>query len=275
MDKIVSMVLLAVLAIAFGIWRGSYLMRQQPGLAFHRAHRNLPEIQWLLPTCLLMSLLTWFVFTHYQYLWHVPVLLDVWALPFFYAVSAGILFYIFSLGLVIAVRSKNAERWKLVFAGVAMFGSLNYLYYFHCWPIYRQLWVERRSSDYVLQTSSYSCGAASAANLLRAHGIPGSEREMARLAGTCVLGTSPGELIYALRAKGLATRKYMVPPEQLRVQNKPAILLVDYPGMGPLAHAILFEKHDGTHFIVVDPLYGHQSLSETQLVERWRGHTIY
>jgi hypothetical protein len=273
--KIVCMGLLAVIAIACGVWRGVHGMRRQPGLAFQHAHRQLPEVRWLLPICLLMSLLTWFIFTHYQWLWHVPVYLDVWALPIFYAFSAGILFYIFTLGLVIAIRSQNAERWKLVFAGIAMFGSLNYLYYFHCWPIYRQLRVERHSSGYVLQTSSFSCGAASAANLLQAHGLPASEREMASLAGTCVLGTSPGELICALRAKGLVTRKHWMTPEQLRVCNQPAILLVDYPDMGPLAHAIMFERCAGQCFNVVDPLCGLQSLSEAELVGRWRGHAIW
>jgi hypothetical protein len=66
----------------------------------------------------------------------------------------------------------------------------------------------------------------------------------------------------------------MFSADDLRRVRPPVVLLVDYPGLGPLSHAILFERMDGDFAQLIDPLTGRIKLSLSALSEQWHGHAI-
>lgn len=274
MIKIGMMAIMTAIAVLLGIRRGRRVVDREPTITLASAHQHLPEALTLLPISILFSILAVAVFSNYQALWLLPPSVDPWSLPVLYVCSAGFLLYIASAAVQIAYRSAHAERHKLAVASGLLLTAFGLIYVRHSVPVYPHLQDTRTPEGFILQTSPYTCGPASAANILALRGVSTTEREMARLTGTTDLGTSPGEIIRALRLKGVPARKAMLTMAQLLQLPLPAILLVDYPGMGPMSHAIVLEKFEGDNIHVIDPLNGRERLSTHQLKSQWRGHVI-
>jgi hypothetical protein len=94
------------------------------------------------------------------------------------------------------------------------------------------------------------------------------------IAGTTALGTGPAQLIDALRAKEIVGTRRTATVEDLAVLRRPAILFVDYPGLGPDSHAIVFLPKGAGHLALVDPLRGLYDESAEALAARWRGRLV-
>lgn len=272
--KLLAMALATVAACVLGSMRGTRLLARLPSVSLRTVHKNLPEIWPLLASCLIFTGAAIFVFTHYSVLWLVPAALDPWSLPFLFACSFGPFAYLTAVAVRVAYHVGGNEPHKLVFAGVVLLLALSPVYVLYTLPIYHDLSDARTPDGVILQTSAFTCVPASAANALTVLGISASEREMARLAGTTVLGTSPGEVIGCLRKEGVSARKALLSVDDLRHLGSPAILLVDYPGLGPLSHAIMFDHFEGDIAHVIDPLTGRAKLTIPSLEEQWRGHAI-
>lgn len=142
-----------------------------------------------------------------------------------------------------------------------------------------------------LQTSEASCGAASAATLLAAHGISATENEMARLCLTRRDGTAPLGLYRGLKLKtrgtAWAVETFASRTDELRTGGGlPAILLVRYD-KGASADP-RYEREWGwspgvTHMVVVfrftaddkvevgEPMVGRERWSVQGLRLLWHG----
>lgn len=274
MDKVIAIYLVALAALALGLWRGARVLRRHPELAFDAAHHRMPEMRLLAGTSAMALLLSVVIFSHYELLWRVPWPLDPWVLPVMYLFSGGSLLYLFTAGLRLAYRVRHPERHKLLLAAVLMTACLGHLYLRYARPVHARLRDERTPDGIITQTSGYSCAAAASANYLRLLGRPATEKEMARLAGTTILGTSPGEVIRALRRKGVRAHKERITADALCARPGPAILLVDFPGLGPLSHAVTYVRCEGDHLLLYDPIHGADRVTRGQLAGFWRGHVI-
>ena len=235
---------------------------------------DLPELWPLLASCLFFTGAAIAVFTHYWILWQVPVRLDPWSLPVLYAVSVAPLVYLIALSVCLACRLGDGERRKLAWAGALLITALCPVYILHGIPVYNRLTDVRTKDGCVLQTSPFTCAPASAANALLFFGLPTTEREMAKLAGTTDLGTSPGEVIACLRMKGVQAKKSVLTVDDLQRLRAPAILLVECSGLGPMSHAVLFERWEGGVAQIIDPLSGRAHMSVATLTTQWKGHAI-
>ncbi len=130
---------------------------------------------------------------------------------------------------------------------------------------------ERVVDGVVLQTSGVSCAAASAANLLRQHGLSTSEREMAALLGTTSLGTSGAQIIHGLGRAGFSCARVDAAAGD---PAAPAILFVDAPGAGREAHAVLATRLDAAGATLLDPLAGRVDVSRRTLGTFWHGNGV-
>lgn len=151
---------------------------------------------------------------------------------------------------------------------------------------------EKWKNDICLQTTRYTCSPASAATLLRLHGIEATESEMAELCltrkGTNWMGLFRG---LALKTKGSPWKVdvFDVPPDRIDATvDGPAILVARLPGeesKSPLvdtcgwipgqAHSVVL-LHNLTDDVLVvgDPSFGRElwRLSDLQLL--WTGRGI-
>lgn len=143
-----------------------------------------------------------------------------------------------------------------------------------------------------LQTSEYSCSAACAATLLKAHGIDATEAEMESLCFTrSGKGTTWYGLFRGLKLKTAGTawdvQIFKCTLDELRAKSGgPAILSVrldPHPGIDPryerkwgwtpgMQHAVvLFEFKSGSKAAMGDPSVGRENWSIGALEELWHG----
>lgn len=122
---------------------------------------------------------------------------------------------------------------------------------------YRNRWVD----GVCLQSTPSSCGAASAATVLRSLGIHTTEKQMAQECFTCRGGTENWYLARALRRRGCQVR-FRVEDGFLRDAKLPLIAGVRVRKFGHFI-AILSEK-DGV-YRCADPLVGLQRVSASQI----------
>ncbi len=144
------------------------------------------------------------------------------------------------------------------------------------------------SGEVCLQTSRYTCSAACAATLLKAHGIPASEREMAELCLTRS-GTNWQGLYRGLKWKTIGTEwdveVFRGNLSDLRGMPGPAILSVELPesaaetyyaqewGWIPgQSHSVVFYEFRTDHLVrMAEPTSGFEVWSADELEFLWEG----
>ena len=128
---------------------------------------------------------------------------------------------------------------------------------------FREIWTK----DVCIQSTFATCGPASLATILRAHGIEARERDIARAAHSYLGGTEAWYLAREARAWGLRPefRREAGFPEALRW---PAIVGVKVEeGRG---HFIPFLGREGERYLVGDPMIGPERLTRAELERRYR-----
>jgi hypothetical protein len=124
-----------------------------------------------------------------------------------------------------------------------------------------------------IQSTSYTCGAASAAMLLDQHGVGATEREMAELCWTNGLtGTDEFGVCKGLRAKlagtGLTPRIVSSDWEDLRRRGGPAMATIYFELM--VDHWVLVLEVKDDAVVLLDPIRARQTLPKAKFLELWR-----
>ena len=266
--------LVVLLGIALGVARSRARLRTHDTFTLASAHRHLAELPVLAPIAIAATLALILLLRSPRFAWYLPPELDLWSGIILWLLSGGVFAYLAGIGVHVAFVRRDPERGKLVFACVVILGALGFLQVRGEWPVAGHLGHQQTPEGYVLQTSAYSCCAASLANVARHWGVPATEPQMARLAGTTCAGTSVGQAMHALQQIGLRGRKRTATIEELRRIQNPCILLVEYPGHGPDSHAVALLPSTNSTFRIIDPLAGPESWSADHLRRVWRGHAI-
>lgn len=128
--------------------------------------------------------------------------------------------------------------------------------------------LRRTQAADVRQTTARTCGPAALATLCQYRGIPATEAEIARLAGTTARGTSMWGLLRAAEQKGLAAEACRLTLGELRHAPKPALLFLR-PG-----HFVLVTETGTDGVTVLDPSIGKRRLTPDELQRQWRGETL-
>ena len=130
-----------------------------------------------------------------------------------------------------------------------------------------------RGLEPVLQTTGWSCGAAATATLLRLHGVPASERQVARLAFSSPLsGTDDRGMCRAIEilgaSAGLETSlRGHVPCEDLEAMPLPCI--VPYKLYTSVWHVAVLTCVEGDTVELEDPLMGQTRWTRADFVGKW------
>ncbi len=118
------------------------------------------------------------------------------------------------------------------------------------------------------QQQVQTCGPAALAAVCRHFGIPATEAEIARLAGTTTQGTSMLGLQAAARAKGLSAEGVQTPLASLSKTPCPCILFF-HPG-----HFAVLTGMRGQQCYLADPSLGQRMVPEDQLAQIWHGELL-
>lgn len=272
--RLLLSILIVLAGLGAGLARARRLLRTRDTLTLQTAHRHLPELAVLAPVVVLATLALVILLRIPRVTWFLPPALDLWRELILWTLAGGLFAYLAGIATHVAVVRRDAERNPLLAACTGILLALGYLQVRGTWEIAAQLSRCETPDGYALQTSGYSCAAASLANVARALGVPATERQMARLAGTTCAGTSAGQILHALRQVGLRGTKLTLTLDELRRRPQPCILLVEYADYGPDSHAVAFLPSTNAALRIVDPLVGPQDWSADRLRRVWIGHAI-
>lgn len=169
------------------------------------------------------------------------------------------------------------KRQKFVVGGFALLATIYFIVPPFLDPalLYAEMkesdtWIE---NDVCLQTTSYTCGAASAVTALKQHGINATERELAITSYTSrTWGASEHMLargIEKLYAKEGISCEIKVFDSLSELQGCcPVIVVVKYCPL--IDHYITILEVDDQAVLVGDPLSGKERLTYEQFEEKWR-----
>ncbi len=190
--------------------------------------------------------------------------------------TIGFLFAVLSgFSLYALRRSSDPRRRRLTLAVVSLHTALLVASVHWNAPLAAALTEERRTQrGFWFQTNPSSCAAATVANIAQGFGISITEREAAALLGTTKLGTSPGQMRYALDQLGIATETLNERYASIDGVPPPAILFFDHPATGPESHAIALLRVDGDVVQVFDPIEGLVSFTASHAAALWHGNGI-
>jgi predicted double-glycine peptidase len=122
---------------------------------------------------------------------------------------------------------------------------------------------DRWRDNVCLQSTAASCGAASAATVFRAFGLPLTEREIAEECFTYRGGTENWYLARAFRRRGFAVN-YRIEAGLPGDLHTPAIAGVRVAGVG---HFIVILGRSGSTYVIGDPLVGRREVPEASLTK--------
>jgi len=127
-----------------------------------------------------------------------------------------------------------------------------------------------------LQSTGYTCGAASAVTALRQLGIEANEGELAILSHTSRMGTAPDLLCAAInrRFAGQGVRaecRWFGSIGDLR-GKEPVMAAVRYRFL--IDHFVTVLRVTDSEVVIGDPLVGRESLSYDEFANRWRRYGI-
>lgn len=189
-----------------------------------------------------------------------------------------------SAGLMLGLEWPGREQAKrlqqlLLFLGVSL-GAIAFLL-FQSRPITSLAAAPRMVEGVVLQTTSYSCAAATIATLHRLVDAEAetTERDVIELAGTSRQGTSTLAEIRAMEALGLEPEyRRNLAIADLVTRNQLAVLHVMEPVGGTrIQHAIaLLEVDTETKTLTVaNPLYGKQVKQFEEMKDYWLNEAVF
>jgi predicted double-glycine peptidase len=205
-------------------------------------------------------------------MWRLPASAEVAQALLQWVTMPVLLGYTAALATLIAWREAHPKRVSVSLASALVLSALVFLNGRLTRPVYRELSELETTDGVVLQTSSVSCAAAAAANILRGLGHKATEEEMAKALATTAFGTSDAAILIGLRSLGFACRKVTV--SSFRDVASPAMLFVDHPATGAESHVVALASSNREHAEILDPLSGRLWMTEAQLREIWHGKAL-
>ncbi|MBW4488786.1 MAG: hypothetical protein KME12_13450 [Trichocoleus desertorum ATA4-8-CV12] len=190
----------------------------------------------------------------------------------------------FCTGLILSLELpawKDVQRLQqLILFLLVSLSATCFLVYYQL-PITNLVQAARVSEEVVLQTTPYSCAAASIATVAQLvnPNTPITELDVVQLAGTSRRGTSTIAEIHAMQALGLSPQyERNLSIQDLVNRQQLAVLHVMEPvGAAKISHAIALLAIDPAKqtLLLGNPIYGRQVKTFTEMQDYWLKEAVF
>ena len=264
--------ILILLFVALAIVEYRRLIDRDPSLNMKTVLKRAPYLYVLIPLSLILLVIA--NLNRPYLLWNLPLWLQYHYTALTWGGILAIFTFVFSLASAVALSTHHRERWKIVIAGILLIFVIQVIQWNYTRPIAPRLKDIVATSGTVMQTSNASCAAASGASITRTFGMQKTEKQMAKLFGTTVGGTSGAQVIYGMKKIGFSCNKVEVLDSNPEKLNAPAMIFIDNQFTGPESHAVAYMGLNKDKAEIFDPLEGRRFLSKNQLAKIWHGRGI-
>jgi len=206
--------------------------------------------------------------------WYLPVPVEYYATPGLMLLNIGSLVFVSSAATALAFANTSTARWILPLVCISLFAVVEYKFRTSALLAAPTIGPEKLGDGgVVLQTGAATCGAAACASVMRLLGVHKTEREMVELLGTTEAGTSPAQMVYAMRKLGFDCVKRNIHDRDVSRVKAPAVLFVAV-GYEIDGHAVALAKVQDGIAEIWDPRYGLTRYSIESLKQHWGGRAI-
>jgi predicted double-glycine peptidase len=255
---------------AAGYFRCRWVFRRHGRLQPDQLLDKCRHVYGLLPIPALLLMAHCYLNGRYDRQWSLPPVIELYYRPITWALLETILSYVFSLAATGFWLSRHPGRWPILTSALFMIGTIPFFAWCdHARSAPKPLTEHLTQDHIILQSHDSTCVAASAANVATLLGMPMTEREMVELCGTTEDGTSPAQLIHAMRLLGIQSRKVSVNDADFHRIQPPAIFFVDNN-----AHAVVFVGGIDDYAEIWDPSDGRKFISRDRLRSSWPGRAV-
>ncbi|MFC1858191.1 cysteine peptidase family C39 domain-containing protein [Thermodesulfobacteriota bacterium] len=268
-------ILLIGFFLVFGILVSRKAIKKYPDLKLETVLKKIPSFYILLPVPAIVFGINKFLQYKPTLLWNVPLWLQYHYSSITWGMILGLLTFIFSFASFLAIKTDHRQKYHLIVAGLIFITAIQSAQWVYTRPIAPQLEEKVNRDSVIIQTSFVSCGAAAAANILKAFGINKTEKEMANLFGTSVInGTSAAQVVYGMRKLGFNCRMKFDENRDTLIINPPALLYFGKGTAWAKFHAVAFMGYQDGKAEIRDPINGKAYLTKEQLEKEWSGYCI-
>ena len=272
-QQVLPPLLVAFVSLALGAVYWLKLETKYPLITIETALQKAPLLYLLIPFSLVVLGIQVAVVVKPDLTWSWPVFFEYYHVELLLSAVLSSIGLLFGLGTCGAVRTKNKQWPALPFAFLILTSLLLGIEYDFTKPVASDL-QDQQKDGIVLQSSPFSCAAASGANLARVYGQNSTESEVAKALGTTRFGTSPAQVVYGLKKLGFTCSKHVYSRTQLDQVTAPAVLFLPPQRGKSEGHAILLKGRSGDRFQIIDPLSGLLEWTTEIAATTWFGHTV-
>ncbi|GEM_PF-2426155 len=242
-------ILVSALAAGLGVAFGVHAHRREPVLAASRVLTHSPHLWFVLiaPLLLVIFHATFHFFPELE--WSLPYAAQYYYGPFSWCLIIACFTYFAGFGAAVFLTSKHPGRWQLGFVMALLFGLLQeyHLRATDTVPVVPGTPVVE-PGGFVRQSTRSTCVAAAAATALNLMGDPRDEAQMIRLLGTDRDGTTPSQLVMAMRRLGYRERTIDVARDGLDDLRAPSVIFLTNN-----IHALTLVNMDREGALIWDP----------------------
>lgn len=236
---------------------------------------RLKKIFWVLCTSFCIASIIFYILVNYY-----PAV-EFKLIPTFLAAFYEILNFIPSAMILIGIgfervteRNKRALKLFGIFVFIVALFQTSCIFVGHT---VREEEFRINEEGVCIQSTGYTCGAASAVTLLRHYEIYATELEMAKLSRTRpALGVRMASLARAIgekvREKNLSVELFKTNWETLKNLRKPCIVDVDWALF--VSHVIVLLETGDSKVKIADPLSGVVYWDKKRFLDKWLGSVI-
>lgn len=206
-------------------------------------------------------------------LWHLPLLVDYFFVPFVWTVNLICTGLLFSTVVSLAMFRRHRLRVSLLLLAVVTVLAFEYIFREMSRPVAAELGARVDDDGVIRQTSPFTCAAASCANIAQLFGGSFTEREMAHELRTSIRGTSPAQIVFGMRRLGFAAHRLSSSGVEPDAITPPAVLLIDMPQFSA-GHAVAYVHRVGDKVEIWDSTRGKVLMTDTELKTVWHGLAV-
>lgn len=270
MEEVVG-VLLTLALVLLGSWWATRLRVRNEAITVENALEHAPELHGLGFVMVVLGGLALAAYVQPRLLWVLPLSVEAHFSTLVWRSVVGVMALGFSVTTALAFIGKSERRWLVGIASLAVLLAVTVLVEDRTRPLAPEL-LARERDGVVLQSSGASCVSASAANLLRLHGVEATEREMAERIGATRDGATSAQLVYGLTRMGLSCERTFDPEHRVSRVKAPAVIFYGR-GFG-VPHAVVLSELNDDGAVILDPLQGRGVYGVDDVAAAWDGEVV-
>lgn len=271
----VYLLLLTIIMAILGLLVAKYDLKRNPNIRVDTAHKDSKIVHIVASFLVAIFIIILFAFLYDRFMQELPLIIQRYDISIMWFSISSLIGFIGGYLFYIAKKVETKLKFYSTISSLGIaFLSVLILNYMTTQSI-QHLLKRVVINGVTLQSTPYSCSVASIANIVKiVQNRDITEKEIAKIAGTTIMGTTNGAVRYTLNRLNIKYKPLNGNFKDLSSVTPPAILSVYHPAVGREGHSVVYVGKKGDKYEIIDPLEGRVYWSKKEVKERWDGNGV-